>query len=973
MSDYYISGYEYRMGAQMVVCRGPVDTLHQIIYGEREAWSGRVGSNRHITLRKPTLFGGQDGEGGIFGGVAVRLGDASQGRLSYLQDQQDDDCPAYRGLVSLVFKKVTWAARNPYLKPVWARVTGIKEDWDDGVWYSSKATIKRLKGVNSRYSVTVVWSGENHAAPQSVTYKIQYRLAGSSDPWVDAATGLSQSGGAFPTSSSGQQGGRLWERNDAFSTTNPVVLTYSTYSAGVVPSGTRTHNITLAQDAYEFQVVKTNGSRAREGDTTLTGTAYGGDVDVNAVAESVPTWLDMNPAHIIYKLLTQRVWKLAIPADKLDDDVWRATADTLYDEGFGLSFEFESNVEARQHIQTVLDHINGYLKENMATGKLELRLIRDDYDVDELLELKETTNILAVSKFQRAMYGDVANEVTVEYRDDDENVKTVAWHNEAAILAQGGVVPSRRVYAGVHRDNLAARIAQRDCRVTSALLAKLTITTNRALWNHDRGDVVAVTLPDLGFSKAPFRIASIDKGDFARGEIRVELVEDIFGLGATAYDLGEEVSDGFDSTTMEPPANVELVELPYWRVATSIGSAELAELPEGVGFAQAIVERETDGAYSFSYQMDYSPDDDIYAPLTTGNYAPTSMLDAGIGKTDTTLTLAGDGITAADMNTATENFLLVGGEWMAVLTFDDETYTATVKRGVLDTVPAEHAVGARVSLVPSGNGMDRTERLATETAWYRIIPVGSGTGLDAADAPTASITFDWRFDRPYPPGKFRINAEYFPASVDRGDIVFTWAHRDRVQQTAGAVDFTESSIGPEAGTEYVLDIYDGDDNLLRSQTLTGTTWTWEDLDIVADGDPLTVKVELKSVRNSLDSWQHHAHEFTKPLIKPEPVSVAGDDVAEGSDIVFTVTMSHSYTEAFDHAFSITATKPADIGAVSFSDSVTDNLDGTLNIPAGVDAFTVTIETVDDVDLDPGETVTFDIRGVSDTVTIIDND
>ncbi len=970
MSKYYISGYKYSMSAHMVICRGPVDSLRQIVYGERLAWAGAAAAHSGIYIGQPNLFGGDDGEGGLVGWVEYMPGTQTQARSGNIQAVQSAACPAYRGLCSLFFVQTTWASRNPYFKSVWARVTGIYADWDDeAVWYPSKATIKRLKGVNSSYSVTVVWSGENHAAPQSVTYKIQYRLAGSSDPWVDAASGLSQSGGAFPPDFTGQPGGALtaWFKEGILN------QTYTTYIAGVVPSGSRTHNITLAQDAYEFQVVKTNGSRAREGDTTLTGTDYGGDVNVSAVAESVPTWLDMNPAHIIYKLLTQRVWKLAIPADKLDDDVWRATADTLYEEGFGLSFEFESNVEARQHIQTVLDHINGYLKENMATGKLELRLIRDDYDVDELLELKETTNILAVSKFQRAMYGDVANEVTVEYRDDDENVKTVAWHNEAAILAQGGVVPSRRVYAGVHRDNLAARIAQRDCRVTSALLAKLTITTNRALWNHDRGDVVAVTLPDLGFSKAPFRIASIDKGDFARGEIRVELVEDIFGLGATAYDLDEEVSDGFDSTTMEPPANVELVELPYWRVATSIGSAELAELPEGVGFAQAIVERETDGAYSFSYQMDYSPDDDIYAPLTTGNYAPTSMLDAAIGKMDTTLTLAGDGITAADMNTAAENFLLVGGEWMAVLTFDDQTYTATVKRGVLDTVPAEHAVGARVSLVPSGDGIDETVRLATETAWYRIIPVGSGTGLDAADAPTASITFDWRFDRPYPPGKFQINAEYFPASVDRGDIVFTWAHRDRVQQTAGAVDFTESSIGPEAGTEYVLDIYDGDDNLLRSQTLTGTTWTWEDLDIVADGDPLTVKVELKSVRDSLDSWQHHAHEFTKPLIKPEPVSVAGDDVAEGSDIVFTVTMSHSYTEAFDHAFSITATKPADIGAVSFSDGVTDNLDGTLNIPAGVDAFTVTIETVDDVDLDPGETVTFDIRGVSDTVTIIDND
>src|SRR5690606_31746125 len=163
----------------------------------------------------------------------------------------------------------------------WARVTGIHADWDDGVWYPEKATIKRLKGVNSSYSVTVVWSGENHAAPQSVTYKIQYRVAGSSDPWVDAATGLSQSGGAFPTSSSGQFGVVLSGWGNAMGGMHSQ-YDYA-YSSGVVPSGSCTNSITLAQNAYEFQVVKTDGSSAREGNTPLTGTEYGGDVYVSAV------------------------------------------------------------------------------------------------------------------------------------------------------------------------------------------------------------------------------------------------------------------------------------------------------------------------------------------------------------------------------------------------------------------------------------------------------------------------------------------------------------------------------------------------------------------------------------------------------------------------------------------------------------------------------------------------------------------
>lgn len=68
---------------------------------------------------------------------------------------------------------------------------------------------------------------------------------------------------------------------------------------------------------------------------------------------------------------------------------------------------------------------------------------------------------------------------------------------------------------------------------------------------------------------------------------------------------------------------------------------------------------------------------------------------------------------------------------------------------------------------------------------------------------------DRRAIRPLPPGRVQGNGSYVP-DVDAlvtGNLVLTWAHRDRLTQTSPViVDHTGASIGPEPGVSTVIEV-----------------------------------------------------------------------------------------------------------------------------------------------------------------------
>jgi hypothetical protein len=84
-------GYRYRMGLHLVLCQGPVDAVQEIQMGDRTAWGDAdrapLSSGHGLTslsINKPTLFGGDEREGGVVGTIDVLPGGPGQGRNDYL-------------------------------------------------------------------------------------------------------------------------------------------------------------------------------------------------------------------------------------------------------------------------------------------------------------------------------------------------------------------------------------------------------------------------------------------------------------------------------------------------------------------------------------------------------------------------------------------------------------------------------------------------------------------------------------------------------------------------------------------------------------------------------------------------------------------------------------------------------------------------------------------------------------------------
>lgn len=112
-------------------------------------------------------------------------------------------------------------------------------------------------------------------------------------------------------------------------------------------------------------------------------------------------------------------------------------------------------------------------------------------------------------------------------------------------------------------------------------------------------------------------------------------------------------------------------------------------------------------------------------------------------------------------------------------------------------------------------------------------------------------------------------------------------------------------------------------------------------------------------------------------VTPSVLSVtpASNQVTEGQALQFTVTLSATTTAVTVFTFNMAGSANAsDLGAMRLSDGVVYNaVNGTLTVPAGVSSFTITVDTIDDVLIEPSETLILTVGGVTAIGNILDND
>lgn len=860
-------GYRYYMGLHFGLCHGPVDALYKVSVGDREAWVGAQTSSGSLAISAPTLFGGDKREGGIVGTLDVAMGEPTQVENSYLVSKIGSGIPAFRGILSAIWRGGLVTSNNPYVKPWAFRVKRILQGWSTGdAWYAEKAQIYPIGAIGGA-TYTEYFSADYSFDPDqaattpeasastvlisgmATTDVLQITLAaGSGNAW-SRWLGYNPDDGTGPGYYTGSSSDPLWwckisVKNAAGSVTRffdtSAITAAAANAANVATVGLLTGS-TSYQIWIEDDVLYNRGSLS----VTVKKLALGGCQQV-----------DMNPAHIVYECLTDSNWGMGYPTAAIDNDSFSAAADALHAEGFGLSFLWNQQETIENFIQIVLDHVGALLYVRPDTGTFAIKLIRSDYDRGALT-LYGPDTLIAASDYQRQAWGETINEITVIYTDAcSGKERPVTAQDTANIQIQGGVVAQTRHYPGIRRVDLAQRVALRDLQSASTPLARVRLTATRSAWQVFPGDVFRLTWPEYGIDDVVFRALNVNRGTLTDGQIVIDAVEDVFGLPDNTY-LVEQPGEWEDPSSAPAPAPYrKLLETPYWDLARSLTAADLDYVDALSGYIETLAVRPSGDAINYEIQARVGAA--AYEAAGNGDFCPSATVVSALGKTTTAITLSN----GVDLDLVVAGgYAVIDDEYVLVSAIDATAGTATISRGLLDTVPATHAAGARIWFADGYLGFSTTEYADGESVDVKLLPATGQGELDIDLAPVDSLTMDQRQVRPYPPGRLQFagsispSATSYPESV-LGSLTVSWAHRDRLLQTAYLVEQDEASIGPEPGTTYTVEIRESGSLIESASGLTGTSYT------ASTGGDHTVEITLYAMRDGMRSWQSHTHSLT---------------------------------------------------------------------------------------------------------------
>ncbi len=576
---------------------------------------------------------------------------------------------------------------------------------------------------------------------------------------------------------------------------------------------------------------------------------------------------DANPVCFAYEILNDAVWGLGVNPSRIDRPAFVAAADTVFSEGYGVSMIVNASSSAGDLLSEVLRHIDGVIFTDPSTGLITIGLARGDYDVSSLPRFTPD-DFLEGIKFSRASWSQTKNTVKISYISRANGYKEASLSHQdlANIVQREGEIAAEdfafRGFATAHAANLAAA---RVLKTYSYPLAKVTCAVTRKGWALRPGRLFRLDWPLRGINGVVFRIVSINYGGLRDNRIEIDAVEDIFSISRAAY-LPPEPTSWVDPISAPTPlVQQALVELPY--PLAPVDGSTLATFG-----ARA---RGLDENYRL-FSDRAPPHTDFQARAVVSEFTASAVTTSAVPLTSASRLVAGLqvdqvlGIDTIDPSVSEAEMLLggslilvvsaAGQEWMAyraVETIGSSVFIRDVLRGVLDTVPLDHPVGARVWFAATGYGVENEGAPYTSASVVavRLLPANAKGVLPLGSATEMQITTTARGSRPFVPGRVRVNGTH-PANLPGTPITslaVTWAHRSRFSDRLVTQD--EVGHSPETGTTYRLVARREDTNALLAEGVGDQTSASVTLNYTG-----LVRLTLTAERGGLASGS--AHHFT---------------------------------------------------------------------------------------------------------------
>lgn len=251
---------------------------------------------------------------------------------------------------------------------------------------------------------------------------------------------------------------------------------------------------------------------------------------------AIGTYNDMNPAHMVYEWLTSSLIGRGI-STSLIGDTFEDVADTLYDEGFGLSCVWDySPDDIESMIGKVEEIVDGKMYFDYATERYEFGLNRPDYTPGDLDTYDESDFWVESAGYLSP--GRLPSKVVVAWEHRQYEGKRLAYDDDIALLAKQNSISNVEEYdySGFVVDgDLANDIASRQQYAFSSMPKRFTLRCLRTMSQLHETSVFKISYPTLNISSMIVRLISIDRGSLADCECVIECIEDVFGQAYTVY------------------------------------------------------------------------------------------------------------------------------------------------------------------------------------------------------------------------------------------------------------------------------------------------------------------------------------------------------------------------------------------------------------------------------------------------------
>lgn len=503
-----------------------------------------------------------------------------------------------------------------------------------------------------------------------------------------------------------------------------------------------------------------------------------------------------NAAHILVECATNRDWGRGLSLDDLNLDSYRKAADTLHREGFGLCLRYNRQTSLDNFVQQILDHIGAAQYGDLNTGKLVLRLLRDDYHVDELPLFTYDNGIIAVQDDDSTSSDAAPNELVITYHDPVTHTDGEVRAQNLGAIQSVGLISSSTEYMGIPTHELAARAAQRDLEVSASGLTRLILEFDRRGGVLAPASVFRVHLPDRNIDNMVLRVGSIEERD--NGSLKIKAVQDVFGLPATSYSSG-----GQGSTWMPPDGAAQPItdsqafEVPYALLARQLSAADLDYLHAASSYLSVMATKPNNMA--MSYLLQTQSEGLEWQTVSEPDWTPSGILRQAVNALDTQLFIGSNVVPTVGSPA------WLGDELIRIDAVDEGNNILIVGRGCGDTLPVHHNGGTVLRFLSEGIEGSTQEYLENESLNWRLLTKTTTETLKPELAQVSSLVFTGRQSRPYLPGRIAINDQRYPVTVVKADkYTMTWAHRDRLLQVDRLIDCLMDDIGPEPGTQYHL-------------------------------------------------------------------------------------------------------------------------------------------------------------------------